>query len=164
LGISLIAPKYNNLHWLKDYEHLVFHLILGIHNNEIVDKLMEEFPETKVLFLGYKQYGNGADYYSDAVQSQIDYWRDNLVPYFFKLKVASFDNLALKQLELEKRFSPEIWQEQYMGDDATFTFFMDLIEGKFCGSSTTKDRHNIGNLKIVDMLQIIRKEKENATI
>ena len=62
-------------------------------------------------------------------------------------KVISFDNLALKQLEVQKLLSQEEWDRFYMGDDGldgqqtSATFFVDLVERKFAKNSCSMERY-----------------------
>ena len=46
-------------------------------------------------------------------------------------KVLSFDNLALEQLNIKKYVSPEDWKTHYMGDDGSFTMYIDLVKEEF---------------------------------
>ena len=73
--------------------------------------------------------------------------------------VVSFDNLAIKQLDL-KRIVPEYkWNEFYMGDDSQYTFYLDLVDGKFAGNSLAPENERLDILDNVDeMFQKIRKK------
>ena len=58
---------------------------------------------------------------------------ENIIEYF---KVVSFDNLAIEQLEVQRLMSREEWDEFYMGDDGSMTYYIDMVEQKFARSST----------------------------
>ena len=74
-------------------------------------------------------------------------------------KVISFDNLALKQLEV-KRFlnlTDDEWNEFYMGSDMEFTFFINLVTQKFSGNSMSPPNEQYDLLDNVDdMFERIR--------
>ena len=57
----------------------------------------------------------------------------NIIEHF---KVVSFDNLAIEQLEVQRLMSREEWDEFYMGDDGSMTYYIDMVEQKFSRSST----------------------------
>ena len=73
--------------------------------------------------------------------------------------VVSFDNLAIEQLDIKDIVSYKDWDEFYMGDDSQYTFYLDLVEGKFAGNSLAPrdERYDILD-NIDDMFNKIRKE------
>lgn len=119
----------------------VFHLIMGVHSLEDLRRITDFYPYSKVLLLGYKQYGNGETYYSERVKNNLYEWYVRLHE-FFKIKnlVLSFDNLAIKQLNLRRFFPENSWNEFYMGNDGQFTMFLDLVERQYTTSSTSSVR------------------------
>jgi hypothetical protein len=119
--------------------------------------------DLKVLVLGYKELQRGKDYLSsneDSVNSNKQYLYDNLQTiindkYF---KIISFDNLALDQLNVRRLLTDEQWQEFYMGDDGGYTFYIDMVAGKFAKNSLSTERYDIGNKTIDEMFSIIREK------
>lgn len=123
----------------------VFHLILGVHTVEDLRLIIERYKNPKVLLLGFKQYGNGATFYNPKVEAVLYQWYTNIFAFFnTENLVLSFDNLAIKQLNLRRLFPKEEWEKFYMGDDGTFTMFLDLVERNYTTSSTSSKRFNLG--------------------
>jgi hypothetical protein len=77
---------------------------------------------------------------------------------FHCFNVVSFDNLALKQLEVKRLLSEEEWEQFYMGDDGGFTMYIDCVNRQFGRSSTAplSERYPIID-DIKDMFDKIRK-------
>ena len=70
--------------------------------------------------------------------------------YLESFKVLSFDNLALEQLNIKKYVSPEDWKAHYMGDDGSFTMYIDLVKEEFAKNSTSVDRYNLNDYKSIE--------------
>ena len=62
--------------------------------------------------------------------------KNNLSEIINEFKVVSFDNLAIEQLAVKNLLSDKEWEEFYMGDDGTSTYYIDMVERKFAKSST----------------------------
>ena len=69
----------------------------------------------------------------------------------------SFDNLALEQLNVRRLLTDEQWNEFYSGDDGTFTFFINLVDGYFAKNSLSLVKYPIGDLSMDEMFDTIRK-------
>lgn len=137
---------------LEHTENDVFHLIIGVHTLADLDKLCAYRKPLRVLLLGYKEFGRGNDYFGEhgsAIERNIREWYHQLPRYFSKENITlSFDNLAIKQLKVRRFFTQEGWDRFYMGDDATFTFYIDLVESVYGGSSTAQTRYPLGSQTI----------------
>ena len=73
--------------------------------------------------------------------------------------MVSFDNLAIEQLDVKRLLSDEEWNEFYMGDDSVFTFYLDLVDGKFAGNSLAPEDERYDILDNIDkMFERIRKK------
>lgn len=136
VGVSLTKNSFD-LMLLPKTQNLVFHIIAGIQEPEIIGKLIETLDEPKVLILGYKEYGFGKDFFNPAVETKIQNWRKTLPKYIEKCLI-SFDNLAIKQLNVRKLFTTEGWDGFYMGDDGKFTMYIDGVTKTYAISSTKK--------------------------
>ena len=77
---------------------------------------------------------------------------------FQKFKCVSFDNLAIEQLDVKRLMSEDEWQTFYMGDDGSFTFYIDMVEGTFGKNSLTpkNKRIPIGEKTINEMFELVR--------
>jgi hypothetical protein len=137
LGISLVDPTDSFIGKVKKCSNAVIHVINGVFTAEECEKLCDE--ELKILILGYKRLRRGAEYLekkNTLIKKNQDWLYDNLSDMLEKFNVVSFDNLAIEQLNVERLLPNEEWQKFYMGDDGTFTFYIDMIERKFAKSST----------------------------
>ncbi len=165
LGVSLVKPTYEFIRLVKQYPNAVIHTIAGI--TDIADYRLLALNDLKVLILGYKDIGRGKSYLDDDVKLNnyietdmriLSYWVETMINDNW-FKVISFDNLALKQLDIKNLLSDDEWNEFYMGDDGNFTFFIDLVKKKFAKNSMANDdkKHDLLD-NVDDMFQVIQKE------
>ena len=159
LGISLKNPTQEFIEMVKQYPNAVIHTINGILSPSDVEMLSGH--NLKMLILGYKQLRRGVDWYDTDHENIVvkQMWlKENLESILSKFKVVSFDNLAITQLDVKRLMSDEEWEEFYMGDDGTMTFYIDLVEEKFGKNSLATDRFPIMD-SIDDMFQKIVSKK-----
>ena len=153
LGISLASYEESTFDFAKSYPHAVLHVICGIVD---VDKLIDMGREEhKLLILGYKKRGRGESFYSNEVRDKIEECYKALPRISSKYGIVSFDNLALKQLEVKERIKEDLWEERFMGDDGQNTMYIDLVKGEFALSSTAETRYPILD-NVEDMFEVIR--------
>lgn len=137
LGVSLVNPTKEFIALVERYPNVVIHVINGVLKPSDIKAL--ENKNLKMLILGYKELRRGNDY-MDTNKSNIGnrwYWlNEQLADIIKKFKVVSFDNLAIHQLDVQRLMTKEEWDEFYMGDDGTMTFYIDMVERKFARSST----------------------------
>lgn len=156
LGISLREPTEEFVSMVKQFPNAVIHTINGILSPSDYEILKDN--GLKVLILGYKQLRRGVDYYDsneiDVCKKQ-DWLYDNLAEMLSHFDVVSFDNLAIKQLDVKRLMSEEHWNEFYMGDDGNYTFYLDLVEGTFAKNSMSMERWPIMD-NIDDMFKKVR--------
>ena len=137
LGVSLVNPTDEFISLIQQYPNAVIHVINGILKPSDVEILSDK--NLKILILGYKQLRRGGDWYSEdhenitVKQMWLKKNLENIIEHF---KVVSFDNLAIEQLEVQRLMSREEWDEFYMGDDGSMTYYIDMVEQKFARSST----------------------------
>lgn len=135
-------------------KNIVWHCILG--ECSPFDVLHLERP-CKVLLLGDKRYGRGEKYFAKD-QSKLDYWKYHLGMILSRKDLSvSFDNLAIEQLELEKRLPKDVWNRYYMGDDGQFSMYIDAVKMQYAKNSIS-ERKNIGNLNVREMFQDVRRK------
>ena len=146
LGVSLREPTDEFISMIKQYPNAVIHVINGILSPVDVQKLADH--RLKVLILGYKHLRRGESWYeknSTEIATKQVWLYDYLPEMIEHFKVVSFDNLAIEQLDVKRIVPEEEWEEFYMGDDGKYTYFLDLVEGKFSKNSIAalNERYNI---------------------
>ena len=151
LGISLVTVSNEFIDTVKEFPNAVIHLIAGVHTVDDIAKLANK--NLKILILGYKKVRRGKTLYeNDGIEIEygIDYLKKNLNSYVENNSFAciSFDNLALKQLDVKNtlNISDEEWEQMYMGDDGqeemtSASMFVDMVERKFARNSCSMDRY-----------------------
>lgn len=159
LGISLREASDEFISLVKTYPNAVIHTINGILTPLDIQKLSDN--NIKMLILGYKHLRRGADWYNTDCENitKLQRWlSDNLKNIIEHFAVVSFDNLAIKQLNVKSLMTDEEWNEFYMGDDGGFTFYIDMVDGIFGKNSLApeNERCPIGDLSIDEMFQKIR--------
>lgn len=157
IGVSLVNPTDEFIGLIKQYPNAVIHTINGIITKENLEKLADN--DLKVLFLGYKQLRRGEEYINKktAEISKSQKWLfENIINFIPRFKTVSFDNLAIEQLAIKRHLSKKNWEEFYMGDDGTQTFYIDMVNRKFAKSSTAPlDKRYALMDSVDDMFQII---------
>ncbi len=165
LGVS-VANHKEYAYW-RDFENsdvqnilanpnVVYHVIAGIFpSHSLVGSPF--IRREKVLILGYKQYGFGTSYFGESVEKSLAAWRFHIGAILQDARSVSFDNLAIEQLGIRELVSPQVWEESYMGDDGTFTMYVDAVRREYAKSSTSV-RHKLGKLSIKEAFQNIRRE------
>lgn len=153
LGVSLNNVNKNLAEKLKEIPNAVVHIINGIVTEEQL-KQMRDLGVRKVLILGYKIFRRGEALYSresEKIETKENALK-KLLPQILKerwFEVVSFDNLALKQLDVKSLLSEEEWNQFYMGDDGqdgeqtSASMFVDLVERKFAKNSCSKERFEL---------------------
>ena len=159
LGISLKDATADFIFLVKQYPNAVIHVINGIFSPSDAEMLADH--DLKILILGYKHLRRGEEWYvtdrENIVTKQM-WLKDSLEEMFNHFKVVSFDNLAITQLDVKRLMSQEEWEKFYMGDDGEYTFYLDLVEGRFGKNSLAVKKFPImGNID--DMFRKILEEE-----
>jgi len=146
IGVSITSNNFKYLDLLSELTpNLVYHIIAGVNSIDILDKLKGKF-----LILGYKSFGFGIDYYSDEVKNNLKYWNTYIIKYIGKVHL-SFDNLAIEQLNVKRFFTDKGWETLYMGDDFTYSMYIDAVNKEYSPTSRTKDnRVNFSDMSILE--------------
>ena len=161
LGVSLITPTKEFIHEIKKYPNAVIHTINGILNRGHIAKLSNN--NLKILILGYKELQRGIEYkdkHRPSIYLNQEYLKDNLKNIIDKFDVISFDNLALEQLDVKNSgiLTEDAWNEFYMGDDGTVTYFIDAVKKEFAKNSLSQDRYPTTD-SVDDMFRFIQENK-----
>ncbi len=160
LGVSLVNPTDNFISMIKQYDNAVIHVINGILKPSDVERLSNN--NLKMLILGYKNLRRGKDWFSEEYENILpeqSWLKENLADIIKGFEVASFDNLAIEQLDVKRLMSDKDWEEFYMGDDGTSTYYIDMVERKFARSSTAPFDKRYELLDTVDdMFKVVIEE------
>lgn len=161
IGVSLVNPTDEFISLVKQYPNAVIHVINGVLRPSDIEVLSDN--NLKMLILGYKHLRRGNEWYNEDHENIVvkQMWlKENLAEIVNHFKVVSFDNLAIDQLEVQRLMSKEEWDEFYMGDDSEFTYFIDMVEGKFSKNSLSPLNERYDILDSVDeMFEKIRLRK-----
>ena len=147
IGLSLVNSKDEEFWKCVDElgENVVIHTIAGILKPEDIEKL----EGRKILILGYKHLRRGNDFYSKAIDENIEWLKDNLVNIKDKVKCMSFDCLGIEQLQPKEvlGISDEEWNTLFQGSDVDVldnkgnitcaTMYIDLVGGPKCARMST---------------------------
>lgn len=157
LGVSINKGENETIEFAVNNPNVVLHFILG---TPTMDKLTLFYnKDLKILLLGYKKFGRGESYYTPEIDQRINKTALSLDEIFDAFQVVSFDNLALKQLDIKKKLPEEIYNECFMGEDGESTMYVDLVEEKFGLSSTATERYPIHD-DIDSMFKFIRDNRK----
>lgn len=143
IGISVFDITDEEIGMIKKVDG-VCHVIIGVTPIKVMEKLANN--NIKVLVLGYKYFRRGENYYNSffkKIDKAVEEW-SKFISEAIKEKyysVISFDNLAIKQLDLKSKLTEEEWDSFFMGDDgidgefSSASMYIDLVEGKFALNS-----------------------------
>jgi hypothetical protein len=162
IGISYNHYDEDFINKVREFPNAVLHTINGIITLDDFRQLRD--LGLKVLVLGYKDLRRGKDYL-EKWKNIVEYHQVKLYDALPRIieegwfKVMSFDNLAIEQLSVRRLLSEDDWEEFYMGDDGNYTFYIDMVDGKFARNSLSQERYDIGDKTIDEMFKIIRKNR-----
>ena len=144
LGISLVLPEADFIERVKQIPNAVIHVIAGAIPIRQVNRLKD--LDLKILILGYKDFRRGEQFHKgnkSKVDNSLKSYKKALPELVNHFKVVSFDNLAIKQLDVQSILSKEQWDQFYMGDDGQFTMYIDMVNKEFASSSTSVLRFDL---------------------
>lgn len=147
IGISLVNSKDEEFWKCVDQlgENVVIHTIAGI----LTEKDLPYLKDRKILILGYKHLRRGNDYFSDTVQKNIDWLKDNMKTVSETVKLMSFDCLGIEQLAPKEvlNITDDEWNTLFQGSDTDVkdaegnitcsTMYIDLVGGAKCARMST---------------------------
>ena len=139
IGVSINEPIGDGvISYLKQFPNIVIHVVAGIVPWETLVKLSNN--GLKLLILGYKDYGRGTTYLENhnEVRANINKLKERIGYLYKHFKVVSFDNLALEQLDIRNTVDEETWENSYMGEDGSATFFIDAVANTYARSSLSE--------------------------
>lgn len=165
LGVSLTQVTTELINLLREFPNAVLHVIAGIVRKEVLERLYDN--DIKMLILGYKQFRRGKELYAIPemkydIDKNINYLKTNLADVIQHFKTVSFDNLAIKQLDVRSLMDESTWKQFYMGDDGKFTMYIDTVNCEYAVSSTSTNRYKYTDESIETMFNVVRQEVSNA--
>lgn len=172
VGVSFYRTSNKLIELMQTIPNSVLHVIAGLI--ELNDLNFMANNNLKILILGYKQVRRGKDLYNNySMHNMINYNIDTL-RYYIKhiikdkwFSVVSFDNLAIKQLDIKNILSEDQWNEFYMGDDGqdgeqtSASMFVDMVERKFAKNSCAPENERYDLLDNVEDMYNFLKNKNN---
>lgn len=162
IGVSVFSVDPYLLNLLTTFPNIVCHVIAGIVDIEVLRDLA--YNNIKILILGYKILRRGENCYKlfgDTIAAKIEELK-NLLSVIKEEKwfeVVSFDNLALKQLDVKSLLDEDTWNSFYMGSDGEFTGYINVVDNYFAVSSTKLTHWPITD-NIEDMFKIMKENKD----
>lgn len=157
IGVSLSHTTPELIEALKELPNTVVHVIEGWTDPAEIRALYGH--GLKLLILGYKDFGRGHQVYDEKIKTQQRFWNDAFLEELLTTENAfaavSFDNLALKHMDVRRFLPEEEWQRFYMGDDGSFTMYIDAVNGQYAKSSVSTERYPITE-DITEMFSRIR--------
>lgn len=156
IGVSYTKRDIDAVIKSTQLNDVVFHTIAGVTTPEEYKDLLDN--KRKVLILGYKELQRGVSWKASHPNEYIHnmtWLMDNLDYLMSTAQVASFDNLALEQLNVRSHLTDKEWDTFYMGDDGSFTFYIDLVKMEYAKNSLSKERFSIDGKDINEMFQHI---------
>ena len=157
IGVSLTDSSDSRLvENLSKVKNAVLHVIDGLFSKNDIENLKKN--NLKLLVLGYKKVGRGLEYYNqhkDVIEANIKYLRENLLANKEWFDDIGFDTLSTTNLDLREQVGEENWALYYMGDEGTYTFYIDAVTKKFAISSMDETQYEWLD-SVEDMFAYIR--------
>jgi len=153
VGISFRRRKF--IPKIKEINHVIHHLILGVHTWEDFLWLCNNYYAPKILWLGFKTIGNGNQYFAEkgfTIKQNIDLIKTNLETSLNHTNLIAFDNLAIEQLSPHEIFS----KGDFMGDDGQYSFYFDAVQNKYAIGSSYNERKEAYGLKATEIFESLK--------
>ena len=157
LGISMVNPNETFLKKVKQFPNAIIHVINGIVTEEQIKAMYDQ--DIKMLILGYKMVGRGIDWYAEEGYKILDkqiWLKKNLPEISNHFAIISFDNLAVEQLEVKNLVNEKTYNERFLGEDGSISFYINLVEGYFARNSLSDIHYPIGDKTVDECFKIIR--------
>lgn len=157
IGVSLVYPTDDFIKVVKQFPNAVIHVIAGIVTETELSKLYDN--NLKLLILGYKTFRKGDTYYKEhqsRIDNNINWIKNNLERLVNRFNVVSFDNLAIKQLQVRSIIPKYKWDQFYMGNDGSHTMYIDTVNEEYAVSSTSTERYKYTDETIKELFARVR--------
>lgn len=161
IGISYSHADIRLAECMKQVKNTVLHVINGIFTKEHASWIVKNIKNPKILILGYKDRSRGIGYHQnnmDVISKNQKWLYDNLKRLMHQVYVISFDNSALRQLDVKRLLSDEDWESFYQGSDdngESGSMYIDAVKGKFARNSISDVQYDLTN-DVKEMFNIIK--------
>ena len=157
LGISIneVIPE-EIIDKITEFPLAVVHSIIGVANPPVFAQLVNR--NLNILLLGYKTFGRGVGYKQDNSESvgvRMNWVHEHIRKFPEKFRTVAFDNKAIDQVFLKEMLDPETFDRIYMGNDGSFTMYVDLVKGEYAASSVSP-RKTIDSNDITKLFETIK--------
>ena len=139
LGVSCMAYDEYAVDYALSHPNVVLHLINGVFPPNDYKRMYGK--PLKILILGYKLFGKGKAYDSPVLRENMRATEMQLGEMLDKFRVISFDNLALKQLNVKEIIGEKLYESIYMGEDGDASMYVDLVREEYALSSSSEERY-----------------------
>ena len=139
--------QYNLYFKINKLNNLVVHVINGVVSVHTIINLTSAF--SKFLILGGKPLPKNSAYKYTFLTE------DEMKLLMKMIACISFDNLALKQLNIKELYD-DIYDDYFMGEDGQFSFYIDLVSNTYSISSTHEPYGNYVGLSVDRMFKNIQ--------
>ena len=166
VGISYNGNSKSLNKFFEDYhaditKNIVIHVINGVNSFEEIMSIAGK--DRKILILGYKDVRKGIEYRnseSEKIKKNQQSIYDNMNEITKAFNVVSFDNLAIEQLNMRRFFTTAEWEEFFMGNEGSHTFYIDLVKEEFAiNSCETNNRHKLLST-VEEMFSVVKGERK----
>ena len=148
VGISMPLDEWHFylLDRIQETKNAVLHCIYGLTTPKVLQE--GKGRNLRLLFLGYKTFRRGRMYiaeHEDQIRETMGQ-TDILLPTMMNenwYRSISFDNLAVKQTDIERYVAKSAWERLYMGDDGNTSVYIDLVDEEFSISSANHLRYKL---------------------
>jgi len=140
----------------RGHRNTVLHAIAGHTPMRVIDRYGKK--GLKLLILGKKNWGRGKEHHAKhgkEIDEGIRETEGNIERLFKEFSVVSFDNLALRQLNVKDHVTKNVWDACYQGSDATHTMYVDMVMKEFAATSTSSERYGIKDT-IDEMFAVVK--------
>jgi len=153
----MVNPNETFLKKVKQFPNAIIHVINGIVTEEQIKAMYDQ--DIKMLILGYKMVGRGIDWYAEEGYKILDkqiWLKKNLPEISNHFAIISFDNLAVEQLEVKNLVNEKTYNERFLGEDGSISFYINLVDGYFAKNSLSDIHYPIGDKTVDECFKIIR--------
>lgn len=163
IGISFSHADDRLPKLMEQVNNTVLHVINGVFTAAHAKWIIDNIENPKILILGYKDRGFGIEYHDKfrkTIEKNQEWLYRNLRRLMHSVYVISFDNAALKQLNVKNHLSSKEWEVFYQGSDdngQAGSMYIDAVKGKVAKNSISDIKYDLID-DVEKMFSIIKHE------